>query len=121
MLEVIADTLEPIYETWSDPGDYPSGAGSGPLPSYNYVEDFNGEVAVAFDREALGLEPEEALDLAAVEEWLADHANEIPTDVATLKVSKWIIKSHELQGDRLVAYLCPDEFECEVPDRGWED
>jgi hypothetical protein len=23
-------------EIWDDPGDYPSGAGSGPLPSYNY-------------------------------------------------------------------------------------
>ena len=30
---VLSDTLEFSVERWDDPGDYPSGAGAGPLPS----------------------------------------------------------------------------------------
>ena len=28
-MRVVSETLEPYIETWDDPGDYPSGAGSG--------------------------------------------------------------------------------------------
>lgn len=28
--------LETTWDTWDDPGDYPSNAGGGPLPSYDY-------------------------------------------------------------------------------------
>lgn len=37
-------------ETWEDPGDYPSGAGAGPLPSYPYFAiDLPGEWRVNID------------------------------------------------------------------------
>lgn len=42
------NTLTFDVERWDDPGDYPSGAGSGPLPSYDYV---TWEGMVIFDKE----------------------------------------------------------------------
>lgn len=33
---VLVDTLSFDIETWDDPGDYPNGVASGPLPSYDY-------------------------------------------------------------------------------------
>lgn len=35
-MNVIENTLTLGYETWDDPGDYPSGAGGAALPSYEY-------------------------------------------------------------------------------------
>jgi hypothetical protein len=48
-MKVISETIKPTIEQWDDPGDYPSGAGSSPLPSYNYVESVDGEVTIEFD------------------------------------------------------------------------
>jgi len=48
-MKVTSETLEPTIAQWDDPGDYPSGAGSGPLPSYKYVESVDGEVTIEFD------------------------------------------------------------------------
>jgi hypothetical protein len=41
---VISSTLKEQWDTWDDPGDYPSNAGSGPLPSVEYVSEVTGEV-----------------------------------------------------------------------------
>ena len=63
-MKVISDTLKPYLETWDDPGDYPSGAGSGPLPSYDYVAEVEGEVTIELEDEDLfsilneGFDPE---------------------------------------------------------------
>ncbi len=35
-VQVVVDA-ELAMETWDDPGDYPSGAGSSPMPSYDYL------------------------------------------------------------------------------------
>lgn len=48
-MKVISDTLEPIIETWDDPGDYPSGAGGGPLPSHKYIATCDGELVLELD------------------------------------------------------------------------
>lgn len=45
-MKILSDTTEPLIETWDDPGDYPSNAGAGPLPSYNYIAGIEGEVKV---------------------------------------------------------------------------
>lgn len=45
-MKTISDTLEPSVETWEDPGDYPSNAGSGPLPSYDYLAGMEGELVL---------------------------------------------------------------------------
>ena len=43
--------LEIVEETWEDPGDYPSGAGSGPLPSYQYAGEVTGEIHITIPGE----------------------------------------------------------------------
>ena len=45
-MKLISNSLEPLYETWEDPGDYPSNAGQFPLPSYTYFAGLDGEVIV---------------------------------------------------------------------------
>jgi len=41
-VKIINNGLEVVIGTWSDPGDYPSGAGSGPLEDHQQVEDISG-------------------------------------------------------------------------------
>ena len=48
-MKIISDTLEPVIDSWDDPGDYPSGAGSGPLPSYDYVAEVAGEIVLELE------------------------------------------------------------------------
>ena len=45
-MKTLSNTLALEIETWDDPGDYPSGAGAGPLPSYDYVAGVSGEIVV---------------------------------------------------------------------------
>mgnify|MGYP001561108335 CR=1 FL=1 len=45
-MRVLKSTLRPETEEWDDPGDYPSGAGGGPLPSETYVDEIVGEFSV---------------------------------------------------------------------------
>ena len=48
-MKIITNEFELETETWSDPGDYPSNAGSGPLPSYDYISDITGELIVELE------------------------------------------------------------------------
>lgn len=48
-MKYVRDTLEAVIARWDDPGDYPSGAGSAPLPSHDYVESVEGEVVVELE------------------------------------------------------------------------
>lgn len=48
-VKYIRDTLKPVIARWDYPGDYPSGAGSAPLPSHDYVESVEGEVVVELE------------------------------------------------------------------------
>lgn len=48
-MKIIENTLKPIIERWDDPGDYPSNAGSGPLPSHDYVAEVTGHVVIEID------------------------------------------------------------------------
>ncbi len=52
-MDVIKNTLESFIGTFDDPGDYPSGAGAGPMPSYQYVEAINGHLIITIDRDAI--------------------------------------------------------------------
>ena len=52
-MKIISDNLEALVETWSDPGDYPSNAGSCPLPSYDYFAGMDGELIVELTEDEL--------------------------------------------------------------------
>jgi hypothetical protein len=52
-MKIIVNTLKAGIETWDDPGDYPSGAGSWPLPSYDYVAEISGHLIVQVDKKDL--------------------------------------------------------------------
>ena len=45
-MKLIKSTLEAVFETWDDPGDYPNALAQGPLPSYTYLEGLEGKVVV---------------------------------------------------------------------------
>jgi len=66
---VLSDTIVPVVEIWSDPGDYPSGAGSGPLSSYDYLAGLNGEVRIELKPDEL-IALEEAKEAGELKEWV---------------------------------------------------
>ena len=43
-MKLLKNTLEVLMDRWDDPGDYPSNAGSGPLPSKDFLAGMEGEV-----------------------------------------------------------------------------
>lgn len=43
-MKTISNTLKVIMGRWDDPGDYPNNVAAGPLPSYDYIEDVEGEL-----------------------------------------------------------------------------
>jgi hypothetical protein len=49
-MKVLENTLELVIERWTDPGDYPSNAGQGPLPSHDFVADITGHVLVQLEK-----------------------------------------------------------------------
>jgi hypothetical protein len=48
-MKLIKSNFKPIFERWDDPGDYPSGAGAGPLPSHTYCVDIEGEAIIEIE------------------------------------------------------------------------
>lgn len=93
-MKIIENTLEPQMERWEDPGDYPSAAGSFPLPSYDYVEGIAGHVKFE-------LEPgEEDTDLTDL---FKEAELDLPSGVT---VSKWTF-----QRDGMVATAEVEDFD----------
>lgn len=96
-------------ETWDDPGDYPSGAGSGPLPSYQYVASVDGQLTVEFECGDFG--DEEGGDKVLSEflpDWLADNSGEIETDLPHgVRVKSWTVE--KIEG--LTAVLSVKDFD----------
>ena len=58
-----------MIERWSDPGDYPSNAGSGPLPSYDYLDGVDGEVRIELTYEELA-ELRAAKEAGELKDWV---------------------------------------------------
>ena len=77
-MRIIENTLEVVVEHWDDPGDYPSNAGAGPLPSTSELV-LSGDVVVE-------LTAGEILDL--VREYVTEGI-ECPPGVS--HVAKWDI------------------------------
>ena len=53
-MKTIKNTLEVEMDRWDDPGDYPSNAGAGPLPSYTFLAGLDGEVQIELTDEEIG-------------------------------------------------------------------
>ena len=105
-MKIISDTLEPLVETWDDPGDYPSGAGSGPLPSYQYYAGIEGELRVE-------LSSEEATELRAwlesksdLGEWIERLEISLPAGILS---SKWDVEL--VDGSPAIAVLTSTDSE----------
>lgn len=110
-MKIISDTLAAVVERWDDPGLYPNSLAQGPLPSYDYVAEVEGEVVVEIEAtDFLG----ETLEL--------DY--DLPHGI---KVARWQIDKAEQQGRGIsangylvyvaVLTLTVAEFEAEQVER----
>jgi hypothetical protein len=115
-MKVIENTLKPVLDRWSDPGDYPSGAGGGPLASYDYVEYIDGAITVELDAEDMKALADFAdVDMTETkmyEAYFKDNAADVPHDVSGLTVQKWEVE--RIAGNRVT--LTVEEFEAEAPE-----
>ena len=89
-MDIISNTLKPVIETWSDPGEYPSGAGGGPLASRRYVARFDGEIVVKLnDADVKFLAEEDTTDLEYITE------GDFPHGISGLHGAEWQITSND--------------------------
>jgi hypothetical protein len=92
-MKVLECNLKAIVETWSDPGDYPSGAGGYALPSYNYVGYVDGDVIIELSPEDMK-NPDG--DPWTVQDWLGENSGEIEYELDHgVRVTKWKIDKIE--------------------------
>ena len=97
-MEVIENTLDTEIDTWTDSGDYPSGAGGYPLPSYQYVADIRGHLTVILTDAELAAwqgEPVQSRHLMeTVAEHLADRKVELRDEYpASVTAVTWVVDS----------------------------
>lgn len=112
------ETLKFEFDTWDDPGDYPSGAGGGPLPSYSFVAGVAGQLTVVLDasetRQIAGLE------LEGISNWINENPDDVEYNLSGLnKVRRWVatvVARREDGTAELTLEVDPDGFEAEVPE-----
>jgi hypothetical protein len=120
------NTLALEIERWDDPGDYPSGAGAGPLPSYNYVGSVSGTIVVKLESsdftemvDAGFLSREVANAILEAEDIPYEYRKEIKEflldqieyDLDRVRVTKWAVTFKGLQ-----AFLEVEDFDA----NSWE-
>ena len=113
-MRIVKDTLEVLVETWDDPGDYPSNAGAGPLPSYKYVAGMEGELVIELSAKEL-VEFHETIQVESLDFWVNEVMDDykLPSGVCS---ATWELES-EVDG---VITLVVTEVEAD-PDYGdWE-
>jgi hypothetical protein len=108
-MKILKNQFKVLIETWDDPGDYPSGAGGGPLPSYNYIADVEGAMLLL-------PEPGDNLDPSVIEEFVHEHID-LPNG---LTAEKFHIETGGPGGviSVIVAKFNADDWE---EDDGWPD
>lgn len=99
-MKIIKDTLRPVIERWDDPGDYPSSAGSGPLASYDYVAEVEGEIV-------LEMESNDFIEGLGAIEYDLPHG---------IKVTQWDVSIHEGSVALTVSEFSANPVESEYPD-----
>ena len=120
-MKVVHNSLKPKIDRWSDPGDYPSGAGSGPLPSYDYIEYYDGTVEIKLEatdwKEIYDYADINMTDSKMIEAWLLDDPGKVDHGESGLKVKSWCVEY--AKGDLIV--LSVDEFDAELPEPDYDD
>ena len=125
-MKTLSNTLALEIDTWDDPGDYPSGAGAGPLPSYNYVGSVSGAIVIKLESSDFT----EMVDMGYLSGEVANailEAGDIPYeyrpeikefvldqieyDLDRVRVTKWAVTFKGLQ-----AFLEVEEFDAD----SWE-
>ena len=94
-------------DCWDDPGDYPSNAGAGPLPSYTFVAGVDGQIVIDLEEED-GWSAERPVSIEVLQENINLNPGGIDHDVAGLTVKRWRVDS--FAGNR-VTLSVPDEDE----------
>jgi len=98
-MQVLSDNTEILLDSWDDPGDYPSNAGSGPLPSYDYVAGIEGEIEVQLTWKEY-LEFCSCINCESVNFWLDEvYEYEYPSGILS---AKW---QHEISGGERYWFL----------------
>lgn len=91
-MKIIKNEFFQEFDTWDDPGDYPSNAGSGPLPSYTYFLGLGGEIRVEkFPGKINGVN---------IEKFANKYAN-VPVDVS---VKKWNCEEFVYEVNNCIMY-----------------
>ena len=70
-MQILNDTLEPLVEEWSDPGDYPNAVAQSPLSSYEYLAGMEGELELQLTNEELA-EMHEIIEAESIDFWVTE-------------------------------------------------
>jgi hypothetical protein len=125
-MQVISDNLKCNLERWDDPGDYPSGAGSGPLASYDYVCDVEGQMVVELEHRDFEryLEPDGTpIDEDDIRTLLSEFPGDVPTDLPHgTRVTKWrVVGVAGMRATLEVESFEAGEVERDYPDYDYDD
>ena len=115
-MKLLNSTLKLHIETWDDPGDYPNGLASGPLPSKQFVESVEGRVTVQLEPSDIdSMEGDISLD--SLGDYLTDNAGSVDHGMPGLRVKRWGI----CKLDDTIVTLDVSEFEAGVPERDYDE
>ena len=129
-MKTLSNTLSLEAEHWDDPGDYPSGAGAGPLPSYDYIAGVSGEIVV----ELSSADFEEMVEGGFLSKEVADaivESDGIPSEYY-LEIKDYVLEHVEYTLDRvrvtkwavtfkgLQAFLEVEDFDADSWEPEWE-
>ena len=87
-MNIIKNTLRSQWNLWSDPGDYPSGAGGYALGSFRYVEEIFGCVKIELADVELFV-----LHIAILDECIGDWVKQLELDMPDgVSSVQWAVK-----------------------------
>lgn len=70
-MKITSNTLEPLIEEWSDPGDYPNAVAQSALPSYDYLAGMEGELVLELTDDEL-IEMLHTLEDESLDFWMQE-------------------------------------------------
>jgi len=92
---ILVNTLELVIDTWDDPGDYPNGLASGPLPSYSYVAGVDGVLGV--ELQPSDIKELQTEDLASILDFILENMD-LADQLEHVTVTKWNIRQVPVEG-----------------------